>query len=173
MSRLPEILRLSAESVGRRAATILKDRGITLATDEQINEAMLEAAQQFGAEREALQVQKGLTCEQAVLELCGEVTVPVAPIAFHPIEQDLDKPYPAKSEVDATYWAAFQHPHFVDALKAAGQPCEIANVESIRMALVDAAKHLWRWEMPITVHALGLRLNKWVKTQRQLQQVSR
>jgi len=70
MSALPDILRLSAESVGFRAASILKGRGITLATDKQIVEAMHEAAKQFGAEREALQVQKGLTCEQAVLELC-------------------------------------------------------------------------------------------------------
>ena len=67
---LPDLLRLSAESVGYRAAIILKDRGITLATGEQIDKALSEAAKQFGAEREALQVQKGLTCEQAVLELC-------------------------------------------------------------------------------------------------------
>jgi hypothetical protein len=70
MSRLPDILRLSAESVGYRAASILKGRGITFATDEQIEEALGEAAAQFGAEREALQDQKGLTCEEAVFELC-------------------------------------------------------------------------------------------------------
>ena len=69
MSRLDYILILSAENVGHRAGSILKGRGITRATDRQIEKALLEAAKQFGAEREAREAQ-GLTCEQAVLELC-------------------------------------------------------------------------------------------------------
>lgn len=67
--RLPDILRISAENMGLRAAGILKGRGLTHATDRQIEEALQEAAQQFGAEREALEAE-GLTCEQAVLKLC-------------------------------------------------------------------------------------------------------